>query len=291
MKKILVPTDFSEPSYYGLDAAAGLAKKTGAAIHIFNACEVSNYYYSADTMVTAPPASIMIEGMNEQLMKTANAKLNNLKKRASLKGIKITISCEVTSNVHNSITAYADSIKADVIIMGSHGAGNLKEIILGSTAERVVRFALKPVIVIPVKPAKGLFRKIVFASDFAPEAYGIFPFVREIAKINSSEIHLLKINTMDQFSRTVDDRNLMREFSKKFGGKFVASLYNDFMKEEGILNYSREVKADLIAIGTHGKKGLRRFFSEDVSEGIVRLSHIPILIVNLKKNKGSSKAK
>ena len=75
----------------------------------------------------------------------------------------------------------------------------------------------------------------------------------------------------------------MDDFAKKNGGKFKISLFNDYMKEEGILNYSREVKADLIAIGTHGKKGLRRFFSEDVSEGIVRLSQIPILVVNLKK--------
>lgn len=285
MKKLLVPTDFSEPSYYGLDAAAEIARKTGAQIHIFNACEVSDFYYAADPLVISPPASIMIEGINDQLQKTSNSKLNLLKKRASLKGLKVSVSNQVTANVHNAITAYAETIKADMIVMGSHGAGNLKEIILGSTAERVVRFAVKPVIVIPVKPSKGLFRKIIFASDFSEEAYRIFPFVKEFGKINSSEIHLLKINTMDQFSRTIDDRRKISDFSRKYGGKYVVSLYNDYMKEEGILNYANEVKADLIAIGTHGKRGLRRFFSEDVSEGIVRLSHIPILIVNLKKQR------
>ncbi|HMQ79952.1 MAG TPA: universal stress protein, partial [Ignavibacteria bacterium] len=280
-----VPTDFSEPSYYGLDAAAEIARKTGAQIHIFNACEVSDFYYAADPLVMSPPASIMIEGINDQLQKTSNSKLNLLKKRASLKGLKVSVSNQVTPNVHNAITAYAETINADMIVMGSHGAGNLKEIILGSTAERVVRFAVKPVIVIPVKPSKGLFRKIIFASDFSEEAYRIFPFVKEFGKINSSEIHLLKINTMDQFSRTIDDRRKINDFSRKYGGKYVVSLYNDYMKEEGILNYANEVKADLIAIGTHGKRGLRRFFSEDVSEGIVRLSHIPILIVNLKKQR------
>jgi len=289
MKTILVPTDFSEPSYYGLDAAAELAKKIRASIHIFNACEVSNYYYAADPLVMAPPAAIMIEGINESLLKAANKKLAALKSRASLKGLKVTTHCEVTSNIHDAIIAYGDKIKCDIIIMGSHGAGNIREVILGSNAERVVRFSLKPVIVFPLKPVKGLFKKIVFASDFSPEAYSVFPLVKEVAKINSSEIHLLKINTMDQFSKTKDDRELLSAFSKKFGGKFTTAVYNDYMKEEGILNYSREVKADLIAIGTHGKRGLRRFFSEDVSEGIVRLSHIPILIVNLKKAAGKKK--
>lgn len=283
MKTILVPTDFSEPSYFGLDAAADFARKTGAVIHLINACEASNYYYSTDPLVIAPPEAILFQGMNDNLKKISMAKLNSLKKRKSLKGVKIITFCDVTSNVHNSITEYADKIKADIIIMGSHGTGNLKDIILGSTAERVVRISAKPVMVIPVKPSKGLFKKIVFASDFTQEAYGIFPFIQKIAKINSAQIHLLKINTMDQFNRTIDDRKKLQDFSKKFGGKFISALYNDYMKEEGILNYSHEVKAGLIAIGTHGKKGLRRFFSEDVSEGIVRLSHIPILIVNLKK--------
>lgn len=285
MKKILVPTDFSEPSLYGLDAAAEIARKTGAVMHIFNACEVTNYYYTADPVVISPPASIMLEGINENLKKNAEKKLTVITKRSTLKGVKTVTACEVTSNVHNSINTYADSIKADIIIMGSHGEGNLKDIILGSTAERVVRFSLRPVLVIPVKPSKGIFKNIVFASDFAAEAYGIFPLVKEFAKLNSAKVHLLKINTMDQFSRTIDDRKKLNDFNKKFGGKYITALYSDYMKEEGILNYAREVKADLIAIGTHGKKGLRRFFSEDVSEGIVRLSHIPILIANLKKFK------
>ncbi|MEO8513717.1 MAG: universal stress protein [Ignavibacteria bacterium] len=283
MKRILVPTDFSEPSYYGLDAAAVIARKTGAELHLFNAAEVSSYYYSTDPLVITPPASIMLEGINDNLKKISLAKLGKLKKRRSLNGIKVVLNNDITSNIHNSIIDCADKIKADIIVMGSHGSGNLKEIILGSTAERVVRFSKRPVLVIPVKLPKVVFKTIVFASDFSQEADTIFPFIKQISGIFKSQIHLLKVNTMDQFSRTIDDRQKIEAFSKKNGGKFISTLYNDYMKEEGIINYSREVKADLIAIGTHGKKGLRRFFAEDVSEGIVRLSHIPILVVNLKK--------
>lgn len=291
MKKILVPTDFSEPSFFGLDSAANIARNSGAEIYIFNVCEVSNYYFTSEPTGFNHPSLIMLEGLNESLEKSASVKMNNLLKRPSLKGLKVNTAVELNSNIHKSITSYSEKIKADIIVIGSNGAGNLKEIILGSTAERVVRFAEIPVIVIPGKSVKGSFKKIVFASDFSKEAYGIFPFIRKFAAINKAEIHLLKINTIDQFSKTIDDKEKIHTFSKKFGGKFITALYNDFMKEEGILNYSREVKADLIAIGTHGKKGLRRFFTEDVSEGIVRLSQIPMLIVNLKefKNKSDSK--
>ncbi len=287
MKKILVPTDFSEPSYYGLDKAAVIARKSKASLHIFNVCEIADYYYAADPVGMAPPASIMFEGFREKILNNAKKKLDALKNRSTLKNLDVSVSCEASNNIHFAITDLSDKLKADMIVMGSHGAGNLTEIILGSTAERVVRYATKPVLVIPVKPANKLFSKIVFASDFLSEAYGIFPFVQNFAKICSAKINLFKVNTLDQFSRTKDDREKIHDFFKKFGGKFDYAIYNDYMKEEGIINYSREINADLIAIGTHGKKGLKRFFSEDVSGGIVRLSHIPILIVNLKKYKPS----
>ena len=288
LKTILAPTDFSKFSVYGLELAAVLARKTGAVLHIFNTSLTNNYYYSANSMVITPPAALLMASMNENLNKAVDAELNELKKKSFLKGLKLVLKSEVSSNIHFSILDYSDKIKADMIVMGTKGSGNLKSILLGSTAERIVRFSEKPVLVVPGKVKIPVLKKIVFASDFSNEAYGIFPVIKDFAGLFKSDIHLLKINTMDQFSRTKDDLENINKFSKKFGNKFTVKIYNDYMKEEGILNYSREIKADLIAIGTHGKKGLRRFFSEDVSEGIVRLALRPILVVNLKKYKSKS---
>jgi nucleotide-binding universal stress UspA family protein len=283
MKNILVPTDFSEASTYGTELAASLAKKTRAKIHLFNAAETKSYYFSSDPLVMAPPAAVILEDVNGKLKETSLRKLEMFKKRKVFSGLDVKVNCDVTANVHSTILEYADKIKADVTIMGTKGSGNIAEILIGSTAERVVRFSRRPVIVVPLKIKNLKPRLIVFASDFKPEAYGVFPVVQSFAKVFGSEIHLLKVNTSDRFNRTSSDEELISKFNKKFGGKYKFTIYNDFMKEEGILTFSDKVKADMIAIGTHGKTGLRRFFSEDVSEGVVRLSHLPILVVNLKK--------
>jgi nucleotide-binding universal stress UspA family protein len=288
MKTILVPTDFSEGSIQGLEFAASLAKKTRSALHIYHAAETSNYMYASDPLVIAPPAAIMMEGINDNLKKIGTTKLESLKKKSFLKGIKITALCEVTTNIYNSILDYGDKIKADYIIMGTRGTGNVKKIILGSTTERVVRFATRPVIVIPGKVQNMNMKNIVFASDFAKEAYHAFPLVKDFAAIFKAKITLLKINTMDQFSRTIDDKESILKFNKKFGGKYESVVYNDYMKETGILNYLNSSNADMVAMGTHGKRGLKRFFSEDVSGGIIRLAHRPILILNLKQFKNKS---
>lgn len=285
MKKILVPTDFSVSSIHGLEYAASIARKSKAKLYIFNVAQTGNYYYANDPSGIAQIPSTLIEGINENLRKASFSKLEVLKKRDFLKGLKVEIDCTTSPNIHNPILEFADRKKTDLIVMGTKGSGNIKSILLGSTAERVVRFSTHPVIVTPGKAGKGMVKLIVFASDFEEEAYSIFPVVKRFAKLFGAKIILLKVNTMDQFSRTSEDKYKVKNFSRKFGGNYEMTVYNDFMKEEGILNFAGETKADLIAIGTHGKRGLKRFFTEDVSEGIVRLSSIPIMIVNLRKYK------
>lgn len=287
MKNIVVPSDFSKCSLFGLDFAAVLAGKTGAEIHIFNAALTTNYYYASDPFVIAPPGAVMAQSINENLKKSALNKLKKISQRSILKGLKVNIHCETTTNVHYEILDYADTVKADIIIMGTKGAGNLKDILIGSTAERVARFSSRPVLVMPSAMKKSP-DTIVFASDFTQEAYGIFPFVRNFAAMLGADIRLIKVNTTQQFKRTPDDVKLIKNFLKKFGNKYKWDIYNDYMKEEGILSFANDINASMIAIGTHGKKGLARFLRQDVSEGVIRLSKIPVLIVNLKKFKNKS---
>jgi len=287
MKTILVPTDFSKCSLYGLDFARRIAEKKGATIHLFNAALTTSYYYASDPFVIAPPASVMSQSINESLKKNSRAGLQKISRMKSLSGVNVITHTEVTTNLHYEILDYADKIKADIIVMGTKGASNLKDILIGSTAERVARFSTRPVLVIP-SPVKSDPRKIVFASDFTGEAYAIFPFIRRFSEIFGAEIYLLKVNTTQQFKPTGEDRKLIEKFKNKFGKNLNSEIYNDYMKEEGILNYSNQINADIIAIGTHGKKGLARFLKQNVSEGVIRLSSRPVLLVNLKKYKPKS---
>lgn len=282
MKNILIPTDFSQAASYGIEFAANLAKKTKAKLHLFNAAETNAYYFASDPMVMAPPAAVMMEGIDDKLKSSAMAKLEKLIKNKIFSGLNVTAECETTPNIPSAILEQADNVNAELIVMGTKGSSGIPGVLLGSTAERVVRFSEKPVVVVPEKMKSPDLKLIVFATDFKEESHKIFPLVQSFAKIFKAKIHLLKINTTDQFSSTRHDDELIAAFTKKFGN-YEHTIYNEYLKEEGILTYSDKIKADLIAIGTHGKTGLRRFFSDDVSEGVVRLSRKPIFIANLKK--------
>lgn len=282
MKNILIPTDFSQAASYGIEFAANLAKKTKAKVHLFNAAETNAYYFASDPMVMAPPAAVMMEGIDDKLKKSAMAKLEKLTSNKVFAGVNVSVNCETTSNIPSAILDYADEVKADIIVMGTKGSSGIPGVLLGSTAERVVRFSERPVVVVPEKIKSAALKLVMFATDFKEESYKMFPVVQSFAKIYNAKIHLLKVNTADQFNASRHDEELIAAFTKKFG-KYDCSIYNEYMKEEGILTFSNKIKADIIAIGTHGKRGLRRFFSEDVSEGVVRLSSKPIFVANLKK--------
>jgi len=61
------------------------------------------------------------------------------------------------------------------------------------------------------------------------------------------------------------------------------TIYNDHSKEAGILHFCKRHQSDLIAIGTHGRKGISRFSIASISEELVNHSFCPVLTLNFKK--------
>jgi nucleotide-binding universal stress UspA family protein len=79
--------------------------------------------------------------------------------------------------------------------------------------------------------------------------------------------------------------NIIEKTAKKFGGNVKITHLNEFGSTgEGIINSSKEFKADIIVIGTHERSGLDRLFSGSVAEYVIRHSEIPVLVVPSKES-------
>ena len=75
-----------------------------------------------------------------------------------------------------------------------------------------------------------------------------------------------EINTkIRSFIRDMDDSN------------FSVHIYNDISIEKGILNFASETNANLIGMGTHGRRGLAHFFNGSVSEDLVNHANMPVM--------------
>ena len=141
VKTILVPTDFSADAEKALSTATELAKLFGARIVVLHA-------YHVDIPMT-PMAGVFAlpQGFYEDLQSQATAQVEKLAKEAAAEGIEATgIALQESAAV--TIAAQAESLPADLIVMGTRGLTGLKHVMLGSVAGRVVRTAPCPVLTV-----------------------------------------------------------------------------------------------------------------------------------------------
>ncbi len=154
-KKILCPTDFSEPSYKALKAADELAKEFSSELLLIHVLEPAQLYPAVTGFAYGGPASgryvpseITSDIENnaaESLKMTLEEKISkevNAKKEL-LKG-----------NAAEEIARYAEKNDVSAIIMGTHGFTGWKHLIIGSVTEKVVRLSRCPVITIPADETK-----------------------------------------------------------------------------------------------------------------------------------------
>ncbi len=142
VKTILVHTDFSADAEKALSTATELAKLFGARIVVLHA-------YHVDIPVALPRGGgyAFPQGFYEDLRCQAIAQVEKLAKEAAAEGIEATgIALQEPAAV--AIAAQAESLPADLIVMGTRGLTGLKHVVLGSVAERVVRTAPCPVLTV-----------------------------------------------------------------------------------------------------------------------------------------------
>lgn len=138
---VLLATDFSTPAEHAATHAADLARRHGARLHVGHVVEDFSYWegYHLEHFPS--------EDVYEELRKNARLAMEDLFDREVRDGLAIE-----THVVHGKpfveIIRLAREVEADVIVIGSHGQSGIAETLFGSTAERVVRKAPCPVLVV-----------------------------------------------------------------------------------------------------------------------------------------------
>ncbi|MDT7827470.1 universal stress protein [Pricia sp. S334] len=269
MKKIIVPVDFSKQSEYALKTAASLSLKHDAEILVVHMLELNR-------SLTASPEMINQE-YTVFLIKTAEKQLNEFLNRPYLKDVKVTPIIK-HYKVFSELNEIAEKHGADMVVMGSHGSEGLKEIFVGSNAEKVVRHSHVPVLVVKNEHTDFKIDRLVFASDFKLKGLKAFEKAKAFAELVSAELDLVYINTpYSDFLSTEDAYARINTFLAKANIADQVEIYNDYSVEMGILNYSKTNAADAIAISTHGRKGLAHFFSGSIGEDITNRAKIPVV--------------
>jgi nucleotide-binding universal stress UspA family protein len=142
VKTILVPTDFSADAEKALSTATELAKLFEARIVILHA-----YHVDIAVVSTMAGGYALPQGFYADLRSQAIAQVEKLAKEVATAGIDATgIALQEPAAV--AIAAQAESLPADLIVMGTRGLTGLKHVVFGGVADRVVRTAPCPVLTV-----------------------------------------------------------------------------------------------------------------------------------------------
>ena len=279
MKNILVPTDFSDAANRAADIAIAIAEKSQSEIHFLH------------LQITPVPWTKLNKEKEKRFPDTlkqigyARDELGKLVKKAEGKGLKAK-EFLVFDVGREEILKHIPFHHHDFVVMGSHGASGAKELLVGSNAQKVLRGATAPVLVIKEK-SKWPFKNVVFASDFEEDVREPFRMAVEFADLNESNIHLLYVNAPFAFEETDRSLQKMQAFHETCprGGTCTTNIYNSLNEERGILKFSESVNADLIALTTHGRTGFFNLLDKSITESLANHSEIPILSINLNRSR------
>lgn len=269
MKKILVPTDFSAQAENALKVAANMVANNGGEIYLHHSAEIPLHLANSGETRSLPEAIYFI--------RLAEKKFSELLKKPYLKDIRIheTIGHgEIYDDV--KVATYRNDI--DLVVMGSHGSSGFKEMFIGSNTEKVVRTSEIPVLVIKNEHENFKVKDFVFATDFSDECRKPFMEAQKFSKAMGAHMHLLLINTPSGFKTTAEAREIMEKFVRGTAAEnYSLNIYNDTTVEKGILNFAKDIQAQLIGMSTHGRKGLSHFFNGSISEDMVNHANMPVI--------------
>ncbi|ALM20870.1 universal stress protein UspA [Nonlabens sp. MIC269] len=273
MKKIIVPTDFSIQAENALRIAADMARENDGEVYLLHQLDLP--LHLANNGSSNLPEAVFF-------MKLAKEKFDNLMKADFLDGV--TVHGDVATGA--AFSGIMDTVKrhnADIIVMGSHGADGVKNLFIGSNAEKVVRNSEIPVLIVKDRKERLDVNEFVFATDLDPNSTSALKEADNFARQTNCHLHLLYVNTPGNFLSTRDASAKMQEYLKNVNVEPKDyTIYNDQSVEEGVFNFSKDIKADVIGMATHGRRGLSHFFNGSVSEDVVNHSSLPVITFRIK---------
>jgi nucleotide-binding universal stress UspA family protein len=147
--RILVPVDFSTHAERAIDYAVVLARTFGACVELLHVVEdpFAAGGWGSEMFITD------IDGIRKRAMDEATTRLEACSADIPAQETPIVTNVRM-GHVAQTILEYAQSIRADLIVMGTHGRTGLAHFIIGSVAERVVRLASCPVLTVGTSAAK-----------------------------------------------------------------------------------------------------------------------------------------
>jgi nucleotide-binding universal stress UspA family protein len=269
LEKLLLATDGSEYSEGATREALRLAKKC------------SSRLIAVSVVITNLEFEVTMPQIIEKEDRKAREHLESIKARASKEGIDCDIAVFHGDEPYQDIVRQASENKVDLIIVGRHGRTGLLRLMMGSVAAKVIGHA--PCNVLVVSPTASIeFKNILIATDGSRYSEAAFREAVSIAKRCNSPLIAVSVALSDAEIRSAEGNiKWAVELASQEGIKIegVTAIGKPY---EAILETAQQKRADLIVVGSHGRKGIERLLMGSVTERVIGHTETAVLVVKTK---------
>lgn len=276
MKKIIVPIDFTEYSEHALQTAVSLAKKNNLQITLI-------------TMIKNPSSfseeTISFSKDNFLSIQQAEAKMEVFVKQELLKDIKVDYLIK-HYRIFSELGDFANTVKGDLIIMGTHGTSNVEDYFLGADTEKAVRTTDIPVIVVKEAEIDLDTKNTLFVSNYRPNAIAAYQKAMQIFKGLNITPTLLFVNKFgDKYLSAIEVKERIKIFLLAADGN-LDNLENFKSIDSksvgrGTHTFAEDNNIGFIAMSTQGKTSVGKFLKKSEKFDISDKNNYPIMSVKM----------
>lgn len=278
LNRILAATDFSPAADRAVRRAALIAKEQGAELHLLHVVHPLNLY---------PGQEIDAGALDEAALGAAGERLGPLAKMlAEHYGIHTHAAWRI-GRAHARIAEYARESSADLVVVGARGENTLLQLVLGSTANRLLRVRSGPTLIVrnaDVRP----YDHVLAAVDFSGGARAVLAWARRLARdTRLTVLHVLE----PELSRRMPEgeRDQVNAEMRAIAESLMANLLADLPGEnaghvesgyppERVLELAQRWRTDLIVLGRHGQAGLEEYLLGSVSKDVAHAADCDVLV-------------
>jgi nucleotide-binding universal stress UspA family protein len=299
IRRILCPIDFSEHSRRALDHAVAIARWYEAAVTVL-------HVFSPVTVAAVGAAPVVFEPMvlapvdRDRLLADTRA----FAAAESAPGVAIEAVIREGSTA-TEILEQAASMRADLLVIGTHGRSGFDRLLVGSVAEKVLRKASCPVLTVPkglpdaVPSGPVLYKRILCPVDFSDSSLHALKYATSMAQEADGQLTVLHVvahefeNAADMASMVSDAGITIGSFVKQREEALRRRLQEavatapEFCSVESLITHGKpwrevlriaaERQSDLIVMGVQGRGAADLLFFGSTTQHVVREASCPVL--------------
>lgn len=293
MSNLLVATDFSEKSIYALLAASRFASAQAHKLTVMHVLEELEGGYGW-LLLSEPPDQLEAKVRADAMLKLRKLCHEHLGELDPLMPIDLRIELGAPAE---QILRVAQEIDAQLIVVGTLGHGRVMSAFLGSTANQLVRWSERPVMVVPPKAKSISFDHILAPVEMSAVSHHSLLSAAKLARGFGGKVTLLHaiglpviMGSEPSFAHTLVPENIEALIAQHTENleRIVDKLHLRELTEEicvvtmdaaqAIEKIAAEHKIDLICMGSHGRRGVMRFLLGNTAERVLRRVPCPVII-------------